>query len=76
MCVYGEREGGGREGAGERERDLRSGVDMADIGGDTRSCGNIVERKLRNERVKFHKKGEWLTDAAGGAQDGYFTMWS
>lgn len=47
MCVE-------REKHGERERDerdLRSGVDVADIGGDTRSSSNIVERELRNERV-------------------------
>lgn len=47
-------------------RYLRSGVDVADIGGDTGSSGDIVEGEAGNEGVELHEKGEGLPDPAGG----------
>lgn len=50
--------------------DLRSGVDVADIGGDTGCAGDIVKGELGDKRVEFHEQSEGLADPAGGTEDG------
>lgn len=54
----------------ERERDLRSGVDVANIGGNTGGASDIVEGELRDKRVELHEQSQRLTDPTGGAQNG------
>lgn len=53
---------------------LRSGVDVADIGGNARCTGDIVKGEGRNEGVELHQKREGLSDPAGGAEDGYLAL--
>lgn len=49
---------------------LRSGVDVADVGGDAGGAGDIVEGELGDERVELHEESEGLADATGRAEDG------
>jgi len=49
---------------------LRSGVDVANIGGNTGGASDIVEGELRDERVELHEQSERLADPTGGAQNG------
>src|SRR5260370_38283310 len=44
--------------------DFASGVDVADVGGDTRSTSDIIKAQGRDERVCFKEKGERLADTA------------
>lgn len=53
---------------------LRSGVYVADIGGDAGSSGDIVKGEARNEGIELHEKGERLPDPAGGAENGYLAL--
>ena len=52
----------------------RSGVDVANIGGNARGSSDIVKREGGNEGVELHEKGEGLPDPAGGAEDGYLAL--
>ena len=54
--------------------DLRSGVDVADISGNAWSVSDIIERKLRNKRVKLHEESQGLADPSSCAQDGDFPV--
>jgi hypothetical protein len=49
---------------------LRSGVDVADIGGDTGGPSDIVKGELGNQRVELHQQRQRLPDTPGGAKDG------
>lgn len=45
-----------------KELDLRSGVDVANVGGNTRHSGDIIESEGGDERIQLHKKRERLAD--------------
>lgn len=47
---------------------------MADVGGDSGGAGDVVEGEVGDEGVELHEECERLADAAGGAQDGDFTL--
>uniref|UniRef100_A0A7N2L9K5 Uncharacterized protein n=1 Tax=Quercus lobata TaxID=97700 RepID=A0A7N2L9K5_QUELO len=53
----------------ERERELRSGVDVADIGGDndTKGFSDIVEGELGDKRVEFCQQSQRLSDPTNTA---------
>ena len=57
-------------GISKGERDHRSGVDVADIGGDTGSSSDIVKSEPGNKRVKLHQQSQRLTDPASGTEHG------
>lgn len=48
---------------------LSTGVDVADVSGNTRRSRDIVKRERGDERVELHEESEGLADAAGGAED-------
>ena len=50
--------------------DLRSAVDVADIGGDTRGPSDIVEGEPGDQRVELHQQSQRLPDTPGGAENG------
>ncbi|GLT25303.1 hypothetical protein SLA2020_004400 [Shorea laevis] len=47
---------------------------MADIGGNARGVGDIIESESGNEGVELHEKSERLSDPSGSAQDGDFPI--
>ena len=49
---------------------LAGGVDVANIGGDTRSTTDIVEAELGDELVLLEQEGKGLTDSSTSAEDG------
>ncbi len=53
-------------GISKGERDLRSSVDVADIGNDTGSSSDIIENELGDKRVKLHQQSQRLTDPTIG----------
>lgn len=49
---------------------------MADVGRDTRGTRDIIKGEGGDLRIKLHKEGEGLADAAGGSQDSNFAFGS
>lgn len=47
---------------------------MANVCGDARGVGDIVEGETRNERVELHEESKGLTDPTGGAEDSNFAV--
>ena len=64
----------------ERERvcmcvcDLRSGADVANIGGNTRGASDIVEGELTDKKVELHKQSQRLADPTDSAQNVTMTL--
>jgi hypothetical protein len=64
-------EGGGKaRGSGLIALDGRLGVDVGDIGGNTRGQADIVEGELSDAGVQLEQQGEGLADTTGSAEDG------
>lgn len=53
-----------------RITDLTGRVDVADIGGDTRSTTDIIKAQRGDQRVSLEEKGERLSDTSTSAEDG------
>ncbi len=47
-------------------------VDVRDIGGDTRSALDIVQRELGHSGVELEEEGQRLANATGSTEDGDF----
>lgn len=45
------------------------GVDVANVGGDTRATLNVVQSELRDTRVELQEEGEGLADTTSRAKD-------
>ena len=50
--------------------DFTRGVNVADIGGDTRSATDIVKAQRSDEGVALEEEGERLSDTSASAEDG------
>nr|GMC99699.1 hypothetical protein MtrunA17_Chr8g0360511 [Ipomoea batatas]GME06386.1 hypothetical protein MtrunA17_Chr8g0360511 [Ipomoea batatas]GME18499.1 hypothetical protein MtrunA17_Chr8g0360511 [Ipomoea batatas] len=57
-----------------KELYLRSGIDVANIGSNARSPGDIEKGEVRYERIELHEQRKRLADPAGGSQDGDFPL--
>ena len=49
--------------------DLKSGVDVANIGSNTGGASDIVEGELRDKKVELHKQSQRLADPTSSAQN-------
>ena len=49
--------------------DLKSGVDVANIGSNTGGASDIVEGELRDKKVELHKQSQRLADPTSRAQN-------
>lgn len=51
-------------------KDLRSGVDVADVSCNAGSASDIVESELGDERIELHEESERLAYATSGSKHG------